>query len=278
MIKQYLQTSSLGISLLRTYYLPIRVKASCAYLFRYVKNYSSFLVNSREIVNYTYELDSLNIQYLASLVAVVTSRPLAEIEGYLQEIAQDAELIAELKQSFLNSRYRYQTDVLPRFGRRMGWYAFVRALKPKTVIETGVEKGLGSTVIARALQKNSAEGFSGKVYSLDINPKAGFLVPEQLKPFVSFKFGDAITTLQNWEAGPVDLFINDSDHCPHYEYNEYQTMQKYLSSQAIILGDNAHATDSLYRFAKETNRKFVFFQERPQHHFHPGAGIGVAYW
>ncbi len=79
-------------------------------------------------------------------------------------------------------------------------------------------------------------------------------------------------------AGPVDLFINDNDYCPHYEYQEYQTIQKNLTPQAIILGDNAHATDSLYRFAKETDRKFLFFQEKPMRHFYPGAGIGVAYY
>ena len=34
------------------------------------------------------------------------------------------------------------------YGRRLGWYALVRALKPRTVVETGADKGLGSCVLA----------------------------------------------------------------------------------------------------------------------------------
>jgi hypothetical protein len=78
-------------------------------------------------------------------------------------------------------------------------------------------------------------------------------------------------------AGPVDLFINDSDHSAIYELDEYRTIASKLSAKAIILGDNAHSSDSLFQFAQETDRGFLFFAEQPSGHWYPGAGIGICF-
>ena len=75
----------------------------------------------------------------------------------------------------------------------------------------------------------------------------------------------------------MDLFINDSDHSAEYEAREYHTIASKLSDRAVILGDNAHATTSLYDFAMRTNRRFLFFKEEPKGHWYRGAGIGSAF-
>ena len=75
----------------------------------------------------------------------------------------------------------------------------------------------------------------------------------------------------------VDLFINDSDHSADYERREYCVMADKLSGDAIVLGDNAHVTDNLALFARDSGRQFLFFKEVPKNHWYPGGGIGIAY-
>jgi hypothetical protein len=73
------------------------------------------------------------------------------------------------------------------------------------------------------------------------------------------------------------LFVDDSDHSAEYEYNEYLVIADKLSERSLILGDNAHVTNSLSRFSVKTNRQFVFFSEKPANHWYAGAGIGIAF-
>ena len=68
----------------------------------------------------------------------------------------------------------------------------------------------------------------------------------------------------------MDIFINDSDHLAENERREYETVEGKLTSDAIILGDNAHRTDELLNFAVGTGRQFVFFQEKPLNHCNLG--------
>jgi hypothetical protein len=235
-----------------------------------------WLWNSREHANLTYDLDPLNERYLASFVSVVTGENQQKVLGYLREIQDNHELREHIRKAVSQGPARGISDMHARYGRRIGWYALVRAIKPSVVVETGVEKGLGSCVIAAALMKNSQEGFQGKCFGTDINPEAGYLIGEPYSRFSKVLYGDSIESLQKIEA-PIDLFINDSDHSAEYEACEYEAVAQKLSPRALVLGDNAHVTDKLLRFAEKTGRSFLFFQEKPKGHWYPGGGIGVAF-
>jgi hypothetical protein len=90
-------------------------------------------------------------------------------------------------------------------------------------------------------------------------------------------YSDSIESLQGLRK-QIDIFINDSDHSAEYEEREYETIKSKLARTAIILGDNAHATDKLINFALAPGRQFVFFQEQPLNHWYPGGGIGIAFF
>ena len=167
-------------------------------------------------------------------------------------------------------------DKTAYFARRVGWYALARALRPKTIIETGVDKGLGACVLTAALKRNNEEGYEGRYYGIDINPKAGYLLSGDYANYGCILYGDSIEVLNKFN-GNIDLFINDSDHSENYEANEYKTIADKLSKSAVILGDNSHCTDKLLEFSLEQNRQFVFFQETPKDHWYPGAGIGISF-
>jgi predicted O-methyltransferase YrrM len=231
---------------------------------------------SREFTNYTYDLTETNLVYLAQMLSLVTSVPISEIEKYLKEPQEDERLLAHIIETTNNSDLKTIADAQCRFGRRLGWYALVRALKPKTIVETGIDKGLGSVLLCSALSKNAEEGYEGRYFGTDINPDAGYLLSEPYSNYGEILYGDSIASLEKFDR-PIDLFINDSDHSGDYEYQEYLTIQDKLAPNAIILGDNAEVTDRLSLFSKETGRDFLFFAEKPKDHWCPGSGIGISF-
>jgi predicted O-methyltransferase YrrM len=225
-----------------------------------------------ETHNFTYDLSDRSLRYLAETIACVTVRQPAQIECYINEAIADTALRAHI----LADHKMPPRDLKSPFGRRLGWYAVARAIKPGIVVETGVERGHGAVILCAALIRNAGEGQPGRYYGTDINPEAGYLLTEPYSAMGKILYGDSIESLTALD-GTIDLFINDSDHSAEYEYREYHTVAPKLSHHAIILGDNAHVTERLALFARETERHFIFFREEPKNHWYPGAGIGISF-
>jgi predicted O-methyltransferase YrrM len=250
---------------------------------RYVSRYQkrkfrlavTWLFTSRETENFTYDITQQNRRYLAEILAVAFDRPTAEIEGYIAEADHDQDLRATIRTT--TQRYDHlNADDTALFGRRLGWYAAVRALKPKVLVETGIDKGLGSVLLCAALLRNRAEGYPGYYYGTDINPAAGYLLQPPYAETGKVLYGDSLESLAALDKH-IDLFINDSDHSAAYEAREYDLIADKLSPNAVILGDNAHLTTALADFSRRHGRHFLFFREEPVGHWYAGAGIGISY-
>ena len=231
---------------------------------------------SKEYYNHTYHLTGLNKQYLASYVAAVTGHDVMEIEQYIAELENDSALRELLVRRTLESRDRHSSDAEPRYGRRLGWYALLRATKPRVVVETGIDRGLGTVVMAAALKRNADEGFPGLVYATDIVPDCGHLLAEPYKQFVRELIGDSVESLKKF-AGPVDVFLHDSDHRPEYEWAEFLAIEPKLHAGSIVMSDNSQQSPKLREFAARTGKSFLYFQDAPKDHWWPGDGIGCAF-
>jgi GT2 family glycosyltransferase len=257
-------------------FLPQRVQLALGYVSRPLQELIAWLGTSSETTNLTYDLAPENSLHLAWMLSLVTGTPLPIIGEFLSELEQDLGLKHHIKTKTVQSSRRLTADADAKYGRRVGWYALVRALKPQIVVETGVDKGLGTCVLAAALMKNRAEGHEGYLYATEIDPSAGFLFAAPYDQVGKIIYGDSITTLRGMTK-PIDLFIADSAHSAEYERGEYETVMNRLSPHAVVVSDNAHVTQELAHFAERTGRQFLYFQERPQAHFYPGAGMGIAY-
>src|SRR5438045_1183570 len=154
--RNFVRSSWIGRLLL----MPWRFKNAAGVSLHSFGQAVSWTFRSREHYNYSYDLDPLNLDYLASFVSVITGESFAKIRGYIAEIENDNHLKEHVVRLNAISKEKWVADPEARFGRRMGWYAMIRAAKPRVVVETGVDKGLGSVVIAAALMRNSAEGHS----------------------------------------------------------------------------------------------------------------------
>lgn len=239
-------------------------------------NLLKWTFNSRETTNFTYDITERNKEYLAWFLSAVTGQEKDTTATYLHELEKDSALRDHLAESFRRSPLRYKADLKPRYGRRLGWYAIVRIRRPRVVVETGTDKGLGSVVIAAALARNTQEGHPGHLYTIDINPRAGWLLKGPYSRHAEVLVGDSLRVLSAFNQ-PIDMFVNDSDHSPRHEEAEYEAVSTKLTPDSIIVGDNAERTTKLLEFAERTGRRFLFFREESKEHWYPGGGVGVAF-
>ena len=231
---------------------------------------------SKEYYNHSYHLTPLNKQYLASFIALVSGHEVTQIERFIAELDTNTELRGVLIRRNNESRDRHNTDNEPRYGRRLGWYALLRATKPRIVVETGIDRGLGTVVMAAALKRNADEGFPGVLYATDIVPDCGHLLVEPYKGFCRELIGDSVESLQKLNES-VDIFLHDSNHEANYEWAEFLAIEPQLHRNSIVLSDNSRETSKLREFAARTNRSFLYFQDEPKDHWWPGDGIGCAF-
>ncbi len=229
-----------------------------------------------EITNFTYDLTGTNLNYLAHMLSLVTGRSHREIAGFIAEARADKALKAHVAAAMHARGAVFDTNLDCMFGRRLGWYALVRALRPRVVIETGVERGHGAVMLCAALLRNAQDGHPGRYFGTDIAPGAGWLLSGPYAQTGKILYGDSLESLASLDE-KIDLFINDSDHSAEYEAREYEAIEAKLSPGAIILGDNAHVTDKLALFSEKTGREFLFFREEPLEHWYAGAGIGISF-
>jgi predicted O-methyltransferase YrrM len=270
--RNFVRSSWIGRLLL----IPWRFKSAATVTFKPVGQAVKWTFRSREHYNYSYDLEPLNVDYLAAFISAITGETFAKARGYLAEIENDNHLKEHVIKLSAASKEKWVADADARFGRRMGWYALIRAAKPKMVVETGVDKGLGSVVIAAALMRNSAEGHSGELIGLDINPNAGYLLTPPYSKVGRVVYGDSLASIAAMTQ-PIDFFIHDSDHSAEHEGKELMSIRPKLSPKALVLSDNSAITSKLLEFARETGRTFLYFAEKPKDHWYPGEGIGVAF-
>jgi hypothetical protein len=218
--------------------------------------------------NHYYDLDDFNLVEICFFLSQNLNQPYETISNYLKEILNE-ERMDPLVRSNLPSNVHFG------FGRRVVWYVAIRVLKPKTVVETGVHQGMGTYVICRALEMNEIDGYIGLALGTEINSNCGQLIPDRLRKYSRILLGDSLETLRNLSSN-IDIFINDSNHDAGYEFEEYKVIEKLLSENSLILGDNSHATHSLRKFCHQTGRRFYFLPETPKNHWYLGAGVGFA--
>ena len=271
-LRHFLKYTACG----RILVIPFRLGSGLRHCARELGIVLRWVLRSKEHYNHTFDLTDLNKIYLANYIAAISGHPVGTIQGYIRELEGDEELRSFLRQRTLASPDRHNSDAEPRYGRRLGWYALVRATRPKVIMETGVDRGLGTCVVAAALRRNSQEGFPGLVYATDNNPQCGNLFAGPYREFGKILLGDSVELLRTFQQ-PVDIFIHDSDHRPEYEWAEFVAIEPRLRSNSMVLSDNSHETSKLFEFAQRVGKPFLYFQDEPKDHWWPGDGIGAAY-
>ena len=262
--------STLGIEPRHTTRFRLRTKVEVLRFYGLpVRQHLGYVLTDPELQNFTYELE--NEAELADWIAATFGADRGEVCSYLLEARSDQLIYEPLRRATAP----WWNKSAPPIGRRLGWYAIARVLKPTRVIETGIFDGLGSLVFLAALDRNARDGVNGTLVSFDIDPDAGWIVGQH--PRWSRRIGDSRQTLGAALAeGPFQLFLHDSLHTYEHEAFELETAVANIDPGGVLLSDNSHATTALHDVAERHGLPYAFWRERPRSHFYPGGGIGAA--
>ncbi len=173
--------------------------------------------------------------------------------SFLHGLRLDHELGAFLGDTHVGEYIRELNELklgAPVWPVTVGLYAAIRSLRPRTVVETGVDWGKSSAVILYALSRNGR----GELYSIDlpsVGRENGTLVPASLRQHWNLRLGDAKVLLPDRleELGGVDAFYHDSDHSDAHMTWEFETVWPYLAPGGLLVADDIDWSPAFDRFA-----------------------------
>jgi hypothetical protein len=231
-----------------------------------------FVLLNHETENFTYDLD--NLDELCRTLEESLGVEAAEVRRVVAELQDDESIRHELRELLHSHGYRHRR---PAYGRRLGWYAVARLRKPKLIVETGIDEGIGSAILLLALERNAAEGADGRLLAFDIRDDVGWLVPARLRTRYDIRIGDTNVVLPAAIKGEtVDMFIHDSMHTYEHETFELNAVFPHTSAAAALISDNAHGSSAFTDFCARHNLQPWIFHEQPHRHMYPGAALGLA--
>lgn len=249
----------------------IKIITIVKFNFGNIKKSLVWLFATSEFTNYLYNITPLNKNQMIGAISSITNLSIIEVESYFDEIENNADFKNSLKTKAGSLSRSKELPITIPLGRRIVWYVLVRIYKPKVIVETGTDKGLGSLVIQLAIEKNQM----GTLYTLDIDEYSGSLFDKEDLKKIKFLIGDSVQNMQ--KINEIDFFIHDSDHSEEHEKKEIRAVASKLTNNAIVISDNSHVTDVLFQWSKETNRNFIFIKESPKDHWYPGGGVGISF-
>jgi predicted O-methyltransferase YrrM len=125
----------------------------------------------------------------------------------------------------------------------------VRALRPETMVETGVAHGYTSAAALGSM----AEVGHGRLISIDLpsmrhdgvpDDEIGSAVPRELRERWTLRLGPSRRLLEPLlrEVGDIDVFLHDSDHTHAAQLSEYRTAWRFLRPGGVLISDDVQNT------------------------------------
>ena len=126
-----------------------RLRTAAGYFQERIDLINSWLRTSREPANFTYDLGRSNKLNIASIIALVTGASYETTHRHITEIDQDAELKNIILARAASDAFMDLHDQTALFGRRIGWYAVARIIKPNMLSKPVSIKALAPWCFAR---------------------------------------------------------------------------------------------------------------------------------
>lgn len=245
--------------------------------FRYKKNSImlgiKWILFSKEISNFTYEIRNEN--ELLHVAQNITSLDYPLLKKILDEInVEDNDFKKILTKDYFKDFSKNKI-----FGRRLLWYILVRTIKPDIVIESGVDKKLGSAILVQGLYKNYLENYKKNEFiGLDIENKKISYFNLQNDNYTNYKFyyQNTLDFLRKYKNKKKTIYISDAYHNYDFETQEYNLIKNNLAPGSIIVSDNN--SGSLSDFSIKNKKNIIYFHEDVKNFWHKGGVTSVSYF
>jgi len=232
-------------------------------------------VRSREIANFTYDTTRESQLLLAAVIAEISDRPIAQIVTYIDELAADGALAQYVTGMAQARESRWNVDAGFKPGRRLAFYLLARALKPRRVVEAGVDKGLGALLVSRALTLNRAEGHAGDYLGIELDPSKPIPLYERWPDRVGQIVRGSSTDILRKQTEPIDLFIHDTIPEAGHMTKQLATVRPLMASGGVIA--STWTTPELIGHALRHDLKLLTHQEETVDHWFPGDRVAFIY-
>jgi predicted O-methyltransferase YrrM len=187
------------------------------------------------------------------MLAEMGRRPDRPLSHYVEELAANDALRVQWEVSVERYNMRKYRDWDHRVRSQSGnvalYYALIREIQAKVVVETGTASGSMTSYLLAALELNG----EGKLISIDIPPTAGeltmdltidqseigFWIPETLRHRWDYRTGDAKVLLPKvMVEQPVDVFVHDSLHTRTHMLFEYAVARCLMREGTLVISDD----------------------------------------
>jgi hypothetical protein len=153
----------------------------------------------------------------------------------------------------------------------MLYYLLVRALKPGFVVEAGVDKGLGATIICEALRRNAAEGYTGDYLGIEDNPLQRSSIyarfPHKRGEVRHGNSPDVIHTI----ARKIDLFVHDTTPDPVHVGAQLEALQGHMAERGVLV--STWAVPQFVEYAATNGKRLLVHKEEPARHWYSGSRL-----
>ena len=186
---------------------------------------------------------------LARASAPLTLRQVAEFADpstdpreFVLQLVGEADAMSEVPGVVDDLARRMDPDPFPAQRTSLAaLYGVIRALRPTTVLETGVSIGVSTAVILAALDKNG----HGHLHSVDISADVGRVARTantdrwtlHVHPHVG---GERAMRLLVQELREIDVYYHDSGHSWLWQTFEYETVVPHVTG--MVLSDDVDAS------------------------------------
>ena len=208
--------------------------------------------------------------YFKTIMAQIGVHPEHPLSYYRDELISD-EILKDtfLKGSGAKSELSFDRIWRKRLeaeGYVANYYALIRELKPKGIIETSTASGSLTSWILSALHKNN----QGRLISIDIPPQkgkltmttsfsiddVGLLIPQAYRDRWEYHTGDAKELLPKLLVeNDVDMFVHDSLHTRTHMLFEYNCARALMRPNTIIMSHDILWNKAFFAFTSSQNLK-----------------------
>lgn len=228
---------------------------------------------SRERVNFTYDTTRESQLLLCATIAEIATCDMRSVVAHLDQILSDPELIAHVEADNRASRHRVDPGFRP--GRRIAFYLLVRTLKPRFVVEAGVDRGLGAILISRALALNAAAGHVGDYLGIEFDTNKPIPLYDNFAGRIGrIERGDSVAIVDGIDR-QIDLFIHDTTTHEVHVTAQLAALKPKLSPHGVIA--SSWTTRPVIDFAMCNDFGLLTHQEQTVGHWFSGDRVAMLY-